>query len=425
MTRLDSQLQDAALKADVRTVRNILVVDDSRAQRLLLASGLKRLGYRVLQAESGVDALKVVETNEIDLILSDWMMPGMTGVEFCRALRARELDRYVYFILLTSKAEKSAVTEGLDVGADDFLIKPVDSGELHARIRAGERLLAMERALRTQNTLTQHTLAQLQALYDTLDNDLLQARKLQLSLLRETQRHLPGGVCSMYLRPSGHVGGDLVGCFDMDPTNLAIFSLDVSGHGVSSALLTARLAAVLSGSEPDRCVAFGRRGSQIVPRSPDEIACDLNRQMLREIDTDHYFTLGFAQIDQSSGQVRMVQAGHPHPLVQHLDGSVSVIGAGGLPVGLFNEARWETLEAKLHPGERLIWVSDGMTECPDPIGTELGTEGLCDLITRHRGLRGHALIEALIWELTRWAGTEDLPDDVSCVIFEFDRMARP
>ena len=101
--------------------KRALIVDDSRAQRFLFARHLQAWGYQITEAASGSDALSLCETTHFDLILSDWVMPGMTGLDFCRALRARAPERYTYFILMTSKNDKSAVAEGLDVGADDFL----------------------------------------------------------------------------------------------------------------------------------------------------------------------------------------------------------------------------------------------------------------------------------------------------------------
>jgi sigma-B regulation protein RsbU (phosphoserine phosphatase) len=123
------------------SIRRVLVVDDSRLQRRILVASLKKWGFEVVEAESGEAAMEICLADPPDLILSDWMMPGMNGLEFCRAFREQSKDNYSYFILLTSKSEKNEVAEGLDAGADDFLTKPVSSDELRARISAGERIL--------------------------------------------------------------------------------------------------------------------------------------------------------------------------------------------------------------------------------------------------------------------------------------------
>ncbi len=414
----------ALVSADVdvtpeKGVRNILVVDDSRAQRFLVTSSLRSGGFNVFQAASGEEALSLCERFEIDLVLSDWMMPGMNGIDFCRALRQTSKERYIYFILLTSKSDKAAVAEGLEVGADDFLAKPVDSGELRARIKAGERLLTMERELRANNQLLTDTLAKLRQLYDSLDRDLIEARSLQQSLLREREYTFASGKVSLLLRPSGHIGGDMVGCFSINTDKMGLYSFDVSGHGVASALMTARLAGLLSGASTDQNIAIRRGPEGMVGRAPDEMAKVMNRLMMSEIQTERYLTLAYAELDLLTGQARMVQAGHPHPVVQHRDGTISFLGNGGLPIGLIEDAEYEVFETCLLPGERLLLISDGITECARPDGQQLGHTGLGRILKRLKDLQGNALLEALMWELARWAEGEDFDDDVSCALFEF------
>ena len=128
-------------------IQRVLLVDDSRLQRRILAASLKKWGFEVVQAEGGEEALDICRAEPPDLIISDWLMPGLSGVEFCRALREEETDFYIYFLMLTSKSDKNEVAEALDAGADDFMTKPVNSDELRARISAGERILSVQRAL--------------------------------------------------------------------------------------------------------------------------------------------------------------------------------------------------------------------------------------------------------------------------------------
>lgn len=116
---------------------HVLVVDDSRLQRRILVSLLKKWGYSVDEAASGEEALARADARRPDFVMSDWMMPGMDGLQFCRLFRDRAGDAYSYFILLTSKSEADDIARGLDAGADDFLTKPVDANELRARVQAG------------------------------------------------------------------------------------------------------------------------------------------------------------------------------------------------------------------------------------------------------------------------------------------------
>lgn len=400
--------------------RLILVVDDSRLQRKILSSSLTRWGYEVIEASSGRDAVEICRTHKPELVISDWLMPGMTGIEFCKTFRELTEKTYGYFILLTSKSEKNDVAEGLDAGADDFLTKPVNGNELRARITAGERILDMQRELTRQNEVIGETLTELQRLYDAVDVDLQEAKKLQESLVPEKFKTFGSSELSLLLRSSGHVGGDLVGWYSAGADHLGLFALDVSGHGISSALMTARLAGYLSGSALDQNIALKKGpGDGFHTRPISEAICTLNELVLEEMETEHYFTMILANINLKTGLVTLGQAGHPYPLVQRRSGAIEQVGAGGFPVGLMSGVVFESSRVQLHPGDRLILLSDGVTECENPRGEMLGETGITDLTRLLHDARGPDYFEGLLWKLTEFAGAGDFGDDVSGVLFEF------
>ncbi len=400
--------------------RRVLVVDDSRAQRRILALSLARWGYAVDEAESGGQALQMCKAVAYDIVLSDWMMPGMTGLEFCKAFRAMPSEAYGYFILLTSKSEKAEVAGGLEGGADDFLTKPVNADELRARLRAGERILSMQHQLVEKNRLVGSTLNELQKVYDLLDRDLLEAKKLQQTLVRDRFRDFGAGQAALLIRPSGHVGGDLAGWFRINDQRIGLYSVDVAGHGVASAMMTARLAGLLSGDSPDQNVALTVDAEGVRDAwPPEQVAERLNRMMIEDMQVDQYFTLAYADVDLVTGLVAMVQAGHPHPTVVRGGVYAESLGAGGLPIGLIPGATYERIETRLAPGDRLFLASDGITECPDAQETEFGGEGLQRFLVENAGLTLPDVLEALIWRLADFHGTADFPDDVSGVVFDY------
>jgi putative two-component system response regulator len=122
----------------------ILVADDDEIVRMMLREALIAAGYDVVLAHNGEQALELIRSAGCRLVISDWEMPGMTGVELCRAVRAEDNTGYVYFILLTSHNEVSERVEGLRAGADDFLGKPFEVAELIARVGSGVRVLSTE-----------------------------------------------------------------------------------------------------------------------------------------------------------------------------------------------------------------------------------------------------------------------------------------
>jgi two-component system cell cycle response regulator len=128
----------------------ILIADDSIVSRHLLDATLRKWGYEVVVACDGMDAWKVLEAeNAPKLAILDWVMPGLTGPEVCRRVRERanEKDTYTYILLLSSKSLKEDLIEGMEAGADDYITKPFDQHELKVRLRAGTRIIELQREL--------------------------------------------------------------------------------------------------------------------------------------------------------------------------------------------------------------------------------------------------------------------------------------
>ena len=398
----------------------VLVLDDSAAQRTMLCSLVQKWGHNAIPVAHPNDALKLANDPRIDMILCDWMMPEMTGPEFCRRLRAEILGSYIYVLLLTSKKEEKAVSEGLKAGADDFLSKPLRSHELQARMVAGARIVDMQKRIRKNSKLLENTIDELQDLYAVIDRDLEEARRLQQGQLQDRFRSYRSADVSLLLEASGHVGGDMVGYFSVSRNKIGLYSIDVSGHGVASAMIAARIAGMLSEASPDQNIALSRReDGGFEAQAPDLIAAQLNALFLREVKTDRYFTLCLGFLDLATGKFEMVQAGHPNPIILRQNGTVEMVGSGGMPVGLIEGASFEMGEAKLGPGDKLMLYSDGLTECPSATGDLLDEEGLMRIFQDAKSKTAQDLLAFLRNELVEFAGTDDFPDDISALLVEF------
>ncbi len=129
----------------------ILIAEDDLISRRLLKKTLDDLGYEVLSAEDGNKAWDIIQKENVKLVIVDWMMPGLDGIELCRKIRASQTSGYIYFILLSSKENNEDIVAGLDAGADDYVIKPFERAELKVRIRAGERIIHLEKELTDKN----------------------------------------------------------------------------------------------------------------------------------------------------------------------------------------------------------------------------------------------------------------------------------
>jgi DNA-binding response OmpR family regulator len=143
----------------------VLIAEDDPTMRQMVRHLVAQAGYEVVVAEDGIQALDVAGREHPELVVTDWMMPGIDGVDLCRKIRAAAPGRpYVYVILLTVRDEKRDVSEGLSAGADDYIVKPFDPGELLGRLRAGERIVRLEASLRTRNEALEDSLRTIRTL---------------------------------------------------------------------------------------------------------------------------------------------------------------------------------------------------------------------------------------------------------------------
>jgi DNA-binding response OmpR family regulator len=138
----------------------VLVADDDPVSRRLLQNYLQKWGYEVSVAANGAEAWQLFEREDFQMVISDWMMPELDGLDLIRRIRQQPLDHYVFAILLTSRSQKDDFVAGMEAGADDFVSKPFDQDELHVRLRAGERIVNLELALKRKY----------QAMYDALSS---------------------------------------------------------------------------------------------------------------------------------------------------------------------------------------------------------------------------------------------------------------
>ena len=139
----------------------VLIAEDEPVSRRLLQSYLQKWGYEVTVAQDGDEAWQLFEAGDTPIVITDWMMPGLDGLELIRRIRGAPRTGYVVTILLTARAQKEDLVEGMEAGADDFLTKPFDRDELRVRLRAAERIIGLEQSLAEQNRMLRETQAAL------------------------------------------------------------------------------------------------------------------------------------------------------------------------------------------------------------------------------------------------------------------------
>ena len=143
----------------------VLVADDEAMSRAVVTALLQKAGYQTVTVPDGDAALAALTVQDAPLLaVLDWVMPGRSGLEVCRALRTERRERYTYLVLLTAHGSRAERLQGMDAGADDFLTKPIDEAELLARLHSGERVLSLERSLAERITELQAALDQVKHL---------------------------------------------------------------------------------------------------------------------------------------------------------------------------------------------------------------------------------------------------------------------
>ena len=383
----------------------ILVVDDATNIRILLARMLRKWGHDVVTARDGAEAWDILCEEPIPLVISDWMMPKMDGLELCARVREANLPKYVYFMLLTSRNETDDLVTGMASGADDFVAKPFDWHELKARLRAAGRVLSLQDQLAERNE-------RLEEAYRKLRADLDTASSIQRALLPQDDTVINGVTFSSLFLPSAFVAGDTFDYFPVGEDFIGFYHLDVAGHGVSSALLSVTLSRVLH-PEFDSGVHAADSAT-----SPDRVVRALNERFQASDHAMQYFTMVYGLLHYPTRVLKYCQAGHPSPIVLPARGEPRLIGDGGFPVGLLPGVSFETNEVELNAGDKVILYSDGITECVAENREQYGEGRLMKLLHASRDAGMGVAMSRLEQALAAWKGQREFDDDVSLLALQ-------
>ncbi len=391
----------------------ILVADDEEISRRLLTRMLESWGHEVVTADDGEDAWQRLQSDDIHFVVSDWIMPKISGPELCRRIRSMDIDRYIYVILITGKGEEDAMIEGLDAGADDFMAKPLRRAELKVRLRAGERVLELESRLQAHNQELTAINGRLSKAYAVIRKDLDAAAALQRSLLPASEGRIGTLAFDWMFLPTSFIAGDIFSFFRIDTRHVGVYILDVAGHGLPAALLSVSLNRVLSSR-----LSTAMLGGSTDLLDPVRLLSELNRQFVQSEDAMRYFTMVYGVMDIDSGHLRLSCAGHPSPLLIHADGSTHQFSVSGVPVGMIEDPRYEEEDVVVPHGSRLVLYSDGIPETEAPDGSSFSIDRLRDhfVANSHRPVK--FTLDHLQTALHAWRQADDFADDLSLMVME-------
>ncbi|MFO0872698.1 MAG: SpoIIE family protein phosphatase [Phycisphaerales bacterium] len=417
----------------------VLLVDD----QLIIGEAVRRIAaphgdieYHFCQKpeEAIAKAIEVKPT----VILQDLVMPGVDGLDLVRDFRAREETRLTPLIVLSSKEEGVTKAEAFARGANDYIVKLPDPLELVARIRYHSRgYIALLERNAAFNALHESQQA--------LAAELAKAAAYVQSLLPRPCESTPEHPVAIDWRfvPSASLGGDSFDYFWIDDDHLALYLLDVCGHGVGPALLSVSVMNMLR-----------NRGGGADRRDPAAVMREINAAFRMDRHGSMYFTIWYGVFDRRTRELAFSGGGHPPALLlvpadavagERSEGGATTAapmnggagaatsGAGpapirieplestGLPIGIMRNSEFETSRAVVPPGASLLLYSDGAIEVFIEPGIIWGLGGLTEFMRHAQGDAG-ARLDALLVRVREIEKSDVLPDDLSVVLARFDSM---
>lgn len=389
----------------------VLLADDDAISRRLLGSALARWGYEAVMVGDGAAAWEVLSSPDAPhLAILDWQMPGLSGVEICRLVRARSDRHYTYLLLLTARTQQADIITGLDAGADDYVPKPFHPEELRARLRAGRRLTNLETDLRAaMANLERARMERARA-----------AGRIQDALLTGSPpTGIHGASIAALTVPSQSVDGDYYEFYEHSPSCVDIVVGDVMGKGIAAALTAAAMKSRLAMVH----FALGR-GAQcgLIPE-PAAVVARLQAASAEELmRVETFSTLNYTRIDTQARVATWVDCGHMKTIYVDGDtGEVSLLEGCNMPIGFSMCDNYEQFSRPLKPGDLLVLYSDGITDAPAPNRSRFGLERLLEFVASRRTVPPADLVRAIRQAVVEFTRGAPLFDDLTCVIVAIDR----
>ncbi len=391
----------------------ILIAEDEAVSRKKLQRILEKWGYEVVVTTNGAEALRAFQDDHFSLVITDWMMPEMDGLELVKRIRAMNLPEYVYVIMLTAKSKKDDLIAGLEMGADEFVSKPFHQDELRARVNNGLRIIRLESSLSRRN-------AELHEINQRMKWDLEAAAKIQASLLPAASPNVEGITVSWRFKPCDELAGDIFNVFKLDENEIGLYILDVSGHGVPAALLAVSvsnmMSPILDQASLLKTYCDNAPGYQIT--SPAEVLNHLNNRFPLDMENGQYFTLLYGILNKKTRQFRYSSAGHPGIIYQPRQQRAEILKTPSLPVGFLENNHYEEYTLHLEKYDRIYLYSDGIPEAESQDNKLFGQERMMQILEENRSNTLEESVNALLTRVEEWATPSPLKDDATLLGIE-------
>jgi sigma-B regulation protein RsbU (phosphoserine phosphatase) len=340
------------------------------------------------------------------------MMPGMNGLEVLRFLRRIDSLIDLPVVMVTARSDSADVVEALELGANDYLTKPLDLAVALARIRtqlalrhAVGQVTELEQQLDVRNRELRAITSRLASENEQAGRDLESAALIQKASLPDLPE-VPGFRFATVFEPGGQLAAAQASLFALGERHLGLCLLEVRGKGTAAALLAATAG---------RLLAQTAGAPAIVP--PAEVAARLSRRLSAEATAGHVLTLLYGVLGLDGGDFRFVSAGHPGPVHLPAGRPAIALEASGLPIGVAAQ-QYPEGAVTLRPGDRLVLYSDGATAARGPEGEHFGMRRFLELLERTRAAPLSGCPDALARALDGWRNGSARNEDLSALLIE-------
>lgn len=381
---------------------NILVCADSspgEVETILQTAGFATTNHRNGHEPPALDPFQ--------LILVDGGADADWALQLCEKLRQRQSDSFVPILYIADDSEPRSRVAGLESGADAYVLRPFEPGELLAQVQTFLRIKARHDVLTEKANEVARVNQRLHQAYHQIDMELELARRIQESFLPQKLPNVKEVQIGVRCRPCGRVGGDFYDVFRLDEQHLGFYVADAMGHGVPASLLTIFVKTAVKSKE------IQNQTYRLVP--PNEVLQRLNRQLIDQALADQPFvTMVYGLFNFRTGQFQFSRAGHPYPLYLPKEGPAQLWQLEGSLLGVF-DVQFQLQSRQLHPGDKLFFYTDGM----DAAGFDQSPVGIPSLlagIERYRDLPVDEMVERLSRELF---GQTKQTDDLTLFGMEF------
>jgi len=370
----------------------LLVVDDDKVNRLMLGRYLVQQGHPVTYAENGRQALEILRTQPVEMVLLDIEMPEINGYQVLEQVVADPHLREIPIIVTSALEEIDSVVKCIEMGAEDYLTKPVNQVLLKARINAS----LDKKHLRDQRT----------RLLRRLEREMEIARQTQQSILPD---HLPEHHrydFGALMLPARAVGGDFYEFIPIDSEHLGVVIGDVADKGLPAALFMALTYSLMS-------------MAALQTDSPVETILNVNQHLLNMNASGMFVTLLYGILNFSTGQFHYARAGHPLPVVIDSDGQMTNIPTKlGQPLGLFKDVALDEQSFTIPAGGMMLLFSDGLNEACDNQRNEFGYPRLYSTLSLQGDKPAQAICEQLWQAVQTHTGFSPPQDDFTTVVIK-------